>query len=45
MFDLFYKSQNKLNHLKIPNINPSIDFNDLPYVSLCIPTYNENRNC
>ena len=34
----------QIKSLKLPNINPSIDFNDLPKVSVCIPTCNRKIN-
>ena len=33
----------QIKSLKLPNINPSIDFNDLPKVSVCIPTCNRKK--
>ena len=34
---------NQIKTIKLPNINPQIEFNDLPNVSVCIPTYNRSK--
>ena len=45
--NIFYRSVlsvcKNIKTLKIPSINPSIDFDKLPHVSLCIPTYNRAK--
>ena len=45
--NIFYKSVMKLcrqiNSIKIPNINNTLNEEDLPYVSVCMPTYNRRK--